>query len=157
EYRWVQNGVTQAAPAPDWLIALAKATKAKAWARAALDRECKSVAAALPGTRNTTLNIAAFNLFQIVAGRGLDEQEVRDRLFEAAETCRLVADDGAAAVEATIESGAQAGKKQPRTRPQPLSLAVSALPFKSWTDNCYASWAKPRMRYSRRACQFFRA
>src|SRR5262249_47731933 len=98
-----------------------RATKAKAWAKAALDRECKNVAAAQPGTRNTTLNTAAFNLFQIVAGRGLDEQEVRDRLFEAAETCRLVADDGAAAVEATIESGAQAGRKQPRTRPQPLS------------------------------------
>ena len=105
--------------APPWLIALAKATKAKAWAKAALERECKAVAAAQPGTRNTTLNTAAFNLFQVVAGRGLDEQEVRDRLFEAAETCRLVADDGAAAVEATIESGAQAGKKQPRTRPQP--------------------------------------
>src|SRR6516164_1024238 len=107
--------------APPWLIALAKATKAKAWAKAALERECKAVAAAQPGTRNTTLNTAAFNLFQIVAGRGLDEQEVRDRLFEAAVTCGLVADDGATAVEATIESGAQAGRKQPRTRPQPLS------------------------------------
>ena len=107
--------------APPWLIALAKATKAKAWAKAALDRECKSVASAQPGTRNTTLNTAAFNLFQIVAGGGLDEQEVRDRLFEAAETCRLVTDDGAVSVEATIESGAQAGRKQPRTRPQPLS------------------------------------
>src|SRR6516162_2513388 len=121
EYRWVSNGVAQAAAAPSWLIALAKATKAKTWAKAALERECKAVASAQPGTRNTTLNTAAFNLFQIVAGGGLDEQEVRDRLFEAAETCRLVADDGVAAVEATIESGAQAGRKQPRTRPQPLS------------------------------------
>src|SRR5262249_333224 len=40
---------------------------------------------------------------------------------EAAETCGLVADDGAVAVEATIDSGMQAGKKQPRTRPQPLA------------------------------------
>jgi hypothetical protein len=118
-YQWESGGPQNAALAPPWLIALAKATKAKAWAKAALERECKAVAAAQPGTRNTTLNTAAFNLFQVVAGRGLDEQEVRDRLFEAAETCRLVADDGAAAVEATIESGAQAGKKQPRTRPQP--------------------------------------
>ena len=73
--------------APPWLVTLAKATKARAWAKAALDRECKNIAAAQPGTRNTTLNTAAFNLFQIVAGRGLDEQEVRDRLFEAAVTC----------------------------------------------------------------------
>ena len=121
EYRWVSNGVAQAAAAPSWLIALAKATKAKTWAKAALERECKAVASAQPGTRNTTLNTAAFNLFQIVAGGGLDEQEVRDRLFEAAETCRLVADDGAASVEATIDSGAEAGRKQPRTRPQPPS------------------------------------
>jgi hypothetical protein len=119
EYRWVSNGVGQAAPAPSWLIALAKATKAKAWAKAALERECKAVASAQPGTRNTVLNTAAFNLFQIVAGGGLDEQEVRERLFEAAETSGLVADDGAASVEATIDSGAQAGRAQPRTRPQP--------------------------------------
>jgi hypothetical protein len=119
EYRW--GPAAQAVPAPLWLIALAKATKAKAWAKAALERECKTVAAAQPGTRNTTLNTAAFNLFQIVAGRGLDEQEVRDRLYEAAETCGLVADDGAASVLATIDSGAEAGRKQPRTRPQPLS------------------------------------
>jgi hypothetical protein len=119
EYRWVSNGVAQAVPAPGWLITPAKATKAKAWAKAALERECKAVACAQPGTRNTTLNTAAFNLFQIVAGNGLDEQEVRDRLFEAAEACGLVADDGAASVEATIDSGAQAGRKQPRARPQP--------------------------------------
>jgi hypothetical protein len=119
EYRWVANGVAQAVLAPNWLIMLAKATKAKAWAKAALDRECKAVASAQPGTRNHTLNTAAFNLFQIVASGGLDEQEVRDRLFEAAETCGLVADDGAASVEGTIDSGAQAGRAQPRTRPQP--------------------------------------
>jgi hypothetical protein len=119
EYRWISNGVAQAAAAPSWLITLAKATKAKAWAKAALERECRAVASAQPGTRNTTLNTAAFNLFQIVAGGGLDEQEVRDRLFEAAQTCGLVADDGTAAVEATIDSGAQAGRTQPRTGPQP--------------------------------------
>src|SRR5262249_26477636 len=84
----------------------------------ALDRECKNVAAAQSGTRNNTLNTAAFNLGQIIGGNALDEQEVRDRLFEAAETCQLVADDGAASVEATIESGITAGKRQPRARPK---------------------------------------
>jgi Bifunctional DNA primase/polymerase, N-terminal len=119
KYRWDPDSAAQSALAPGWLITLAKATKAKAWAKAALEGECNAVASAQPGSRNTTLNTAAFNLFQIVAGRGLDEQEVRDRLFEAAEACGLVADDGAAAVEATIDSGAQAGRKQPRTKPQP--------------------------------------
>jgi hypothetical protein len=118
EYCWEQNGVNQAAPAPGWLITLAR-KKIRAWARAALDYECKAVAAAQPGTRNSTLNTAAFNLYQIVAGGELDEEDVHDRLFEAAETCGLVADDGAAQVEATIASGAAAGRQQPRTRPQP--------------------------------------
>jgi hypothetical protein len=124
-YRWADppDCAAQAAPAPDWLVALARAKKASAYARAALDRECKMVASAQPGTRNNVLNTAAFNLFQLVAGGVLDEQEVRDRLFEAAVTCGLVADDGAASVGATIDSGAQAGRKQPRTRPQPRPQA----------------------------------
>jgi hypothetical protein len=120
-YQWEPGGPRNVALAPPWLVTLAKATKARAWARAALDRECKIVAAALPGTRNTALNTAAFNLGQLVGGNALDEQEVRDQLFEAAETCRLVADDGAAAALATIDSGVTAGKKQPRARPQPPS------------------------------------
>jgi putative DNA primase/helicase len=117
-YQWEPGGPGTAALAPPWLIALAKAKKVSAYAKAALDRECKNVASAQPGTRNSTLNTAAFNLFQLVAGGALDEQEVRDRLFEAAETCRLVADDGAQQVWDTIDSGAAAGRQQPRTRPQ---------------------------------------
>src|SRR5262249_26918109 len=79
-YQWEPSGPQNAALAPLWLVALAKATKAKAWARAALDRECKNVAAALRGTRNNTLNTAAFNLGHIVGGGALDEQQVRDPL-----------------------------------------------------------------------------
>jgi hypothetical protein len=117
-YQWDPNSPRTFAPAPPWLIMLAKAKKVSAYAKAALERECKAVAAALPGKRNSTLNKAAFNLGQLIGGGALDEQDVRDRLFEAAETCQLVADDGATSVEATIESGITAGKKQPRSRPQ---------------------------------------
>jgi Bifunctional DNA primase/polymerase, N-terminal len=120
-YQWEPGGTKVIAPAPPWLVMLAKAKKASAYAKAALERECKNVAAALPGTRNSTLNKAAFNLGQLIGGGALDEQEVCDRLFEAAETCRLVADDGAPATLATIGSGITAGKQQPRTRPQPPS------------------------------------
>jgi Bifunctional DNA primase/polymerase, N-terminal len=120
-YRWDPDGADQAVPAPTWLIELARSKpKARntAWARAALDRECNTVASAQPGRRNDTLNTSAFNLYQIVAGGGLDEQEVYDRLFAAAQACGLVADDGAASVEATINSAARAARAQPRTRPQ---------------------------------------
>jgi putative DNA primase/helicase len=117
-YQWDCTVPGQAVLAPPWLVTLAKAKKTSAYAKAALDRECKNVAAALPGTRNSTLNKAAFSLGQLIGGGALNEQDVRDRLFEAAETCRLVADDGAAAALATIDSGITAGKQQPRTRPQ---------------------------------------
>ena len=86
------------------------------WARAALEEECALVVAALAGTRNDTLNRAAFNLFQIVAGGYLDEQEVCNRLFNAADACGLVADDGTPQVVGTIKSAAFAGVKHPRHR-----------------------------------------
>jgi putative DNA primase/helicase len=84
----------------------------------ALKDECAALAS-MPANsgRNDALNRAAFNLFQLVAGGGLDENMVRDRLFAAAEACGLVAEDGAAAVRATIESGANAGRAQPRQAP----------------------------------------
>jgi len=64
--------------------------------------------------RNNALNRAAFNLFQLVAGGGLNENEVRERLFAAAEANGLLDEDGAASVLATIESGAKAGRAAPR-------------------------------------------
>jgi hypothetical protein len=129
-YRWEKNGASQAVVAPDWLIELAKPRdRSKAWAQAALDRECGTVTNALAGQRNHTLNIAAFNLFQIVYGGGLDEQTVRDRLFEAAEACGLVSDDGAQTVWATIDSAANAARNHPRTRPSAQhQRAPNALP-----------------------------
>ena len=68
-----------------------------AWAQAALDAECARIAATPRGQRNTALNLGAYNIFQIVWGNPglLDEEEVRQRLFAAAEACGLVADDGA--------------------------------------------------------------
>jgi hypothetical protein len=113
-YQWEPNSPKTIAQAPPWLIALAKTRKISARARAALDDECKKVAAAPPGTRNSTLNTGAFNLFQLVAIGELDEQDVRDRLYEAAETC------GAPSVLATINSGAAAGRQHPRSQSQPL-------------------------------------
>lgn len=81
-----------------------------AWSRAALERECASVATAPEGTRNATLNTAAFNLAQIVAGGGLDEAEVRDRLTAAARAAGLAA----AEIAATLNSAGNAGREQPR-------------------------------------------
>jgi hypothetical protein len=90
------------------------------YGRTALKAECDKLAAMPKDSgRNNALNGAAFNLFQLVAGGELDEEidRVRERLFAAAEACGLVTDDGAASVHATIESGAKAGRAQPRRAP----------------------------------------
>ena len=93
-----------------------------AWAQAALEAECALVANAAIGERNSQLNKSSFNLHQIIYGNPglLTENEVRQRLFAAAEACGLVADDGEDAAWRTIESGAAGAETQPRTRP--LSL-----------------------------------
>jgi hypothetical protein len=127
QYKWDPDSAAVSVPAPDWLIKLA-GDKHGAWAETALDRECQAVADAKSGTRNHALNTASFNLFQLVAGGQLDEQEVRKRLFEAAEACGLVADDGAQAAWNTIDSGARAGKTNPRSGPQ-LALPQPARVF----------------------------
>jgi AAA domain-containing protein/bifunctional DNA primase/polymerase-like protein len=93
-------------------------TRNSAYARAALDRECEAVANAAEGCRNNTLNVAAFSLFQLVAGGELDEGEVIPRLTDAAAACGLIEDDGAKSVENTIASGAKAGLREPRHAPQ---------------------------------------
>jgi Bifunctional DNA primase/polymerase, N-terminal len=120
-YQWKPGGPTNLASMPPWLIALAKTKRMSPRARRALEDECQKVASSLPGTRNDTLNTATFSLFQLVATGELDEQDARDRLFEAAEICGLVADDGAASVLATIASGAAAGRQHPRSQSRPSS------------------------------------
>jgi putative DNA primase/helicase len=90
------------------------------YGRTALEDECDKLAAMPKDSgRNNALNSAAFNLFQLVAGGELDEErdQVAGRLFAAAEKCGLVAEDGEASVRATVESGAKAGRAQPRQAP----------------------------------------
>jgi hypothetical protein len=60
------------------------------------------------------LNRAAFNLFQLVESGDLNEELVRSELFVAATANGLVAEDGAAQVRATIDSGSRAGHARPR-------------------------------------------
>ena len=82
----------------------------------ALRRECEAVRTAQTGSRNDTLNRAAFALGQLVVGGELHHSAAAD-LFEAATECGLVSEDGETAVRATIRSGLDAGTKEPRTAP----------------------------------------
>jgi Bifunctional DNA primase/polymerase, N-terminal len=88
----------------------------KGYGQAAIDGEAARVASAQPGRRNDTLNAAAWRLGRLAGAGELDPRHATRALWEAARGCGLVDDDGAAQVRRTIDSGLQAGMKQPRTR-----------------------------------------
>ncbi len=76
---------------------------------ATLNGECDRVRDAQNGTRNNTLNTAAFTLGTLLA-LGLDRRQAEADLLDAALSCGL--DRGEAL--STIKSGLDAGAKQPR-------------------------------------------
>lgn len=80
----------------------------------ALADEIQRVYDATEGTRNDSLNRAAFSLGQLVAGAGLDENLVRDELTAAALAVGLTE----AETRATIRSGIASGAKKPRGVPE---------------------------------------
>jgi hypothetical protein len=137
-YEWLTSPTATLAIAPDWLIALTRKPKpmiseraqvrlprssassacsSRAYGAAALSAEAAALAATPPGTRNQALNRAAFVLFQLVAGGELDDQTVTNGLLDACRSNGLVNDDGLPSVEKTIDSGATAGLRYPRSRP----------------------------------------
>ena len=123
--RW--NDVWEIAPCPEVLIAVVarmadaqgqavRALRPRLGARsrkpalATLEREVNRVRTSGPGTRNSTLNLVAFRLGQLVATRALDRTTVEIALTGAA----LAAGLGEREVERTIRSGLEAGLSHPR-------------------------------------------
>lgn len=86
------------------------ASTGRAYALAALREETRRVATAQPGTRNDTLNRAAFSLGQLVAARLLPPLPVMTALADAAAHAGLPDDEA----RRTIRSGMAAGAKKPR-------------------------------------------
>lgn len=82
--------------------------------RVALENEVDALALTNRGKRNDQLNIAAFNLGQIVAIGGLGESDVVYALLGACVRNGLMNDDGELAVRRTIRSGMLAGQEKPR-------------------------------------------
>jgi P4 family phage/plasmid primase-like protien len=88
-----------------------------AFVTAALDNETTNVANASDGQGNASINRAAFNLGQLVAAGELSDADVINALTSA--TAHWSAHDGndgsmRSAIQATIRSGLQAGKRNPR-------------------------------------------
>jgi hypothetical protein len=92
--------------------ALTTGGRGSGYGRAALARERAAVAGARPGSRNATLNRAAFNLGQLVGAGLLDADEVRAVLLAAA----LAAGNPEGKARATINSGLAGGAAKPRRR-----------------------------------------
>ena len=113
------------AAAPEWLKARelsgssgsfgreVVAGTSTAYGLAALEAELRQLGGAPVGSRNHTLNRAAFCLGQLVAGGELDEAEVVSALRAAALGRGLDRTE----VERTIASGLGAGRRQPRSSP----------------------------------------
>ncbi|HKD75690.1 MAG TPA: bifunctional DNA primase/polymerase, partial [Ktedonobacterales bacterium] len=97
---------------PDGTPRKSSSARDHVWARAALQRECDAL------NTNAALNVAAFNLGQIVAGGELTEQEVMMALIDGAEACGLIVEYSEPSVIKTINSGLRAGMKYPRYRPR---------------------------------------
>ena len=125
QYQWQTDD--DPAPAPEWAFAPAVAARPapshvgarldldpriKAYCDTAIAAELATVTNAQPGTRNNTLNAAAFALGQIVEAGYADEADMIAALEEA------TADwDNPAKTMGTIRSGIDGGKRTPRSFP----------------------------------------
>lgn len=93
-----------------------------AYGRKAIEAEADDLASMRPNTgRNHRLNVAAFNLAQLVAGGEIATRgEVEDALTDAAHACGLDVDPncGPRGIQNTIASGLSAGMQKPRTAPE---------------------------------------
>lgn len=97
------TGATVAPRAP-------RAAKSNHYAMTAMKLELAAVCGAHDGTRNETLNKAAFSLGTLIGGGYLDRAEVEEALKSAAESVGLGRQEAAA----TIRSGIESGMQQPR-------------------------------------------
>jgi hypothetical protein len=124
---YTARGPRAAAPLPSWLAQLTRDSyvpptagaqrlpvaglaQGRAYAMAALRAETERVAAARPGTRNVTLNRAAFSLGQLVAAGLIPPIPVITSLIDAARYAGLPEDEAVR----TVRSGMEAGARKPR-------------------------------------------
>lgn len=83
----------------------------------ALQDECDAIATAMDGEQNNTINVAAFNVGQLVGAGALSESEAREALRSAARA----GNHPESRALPTIESGLRAGMAEPRHPWPPVS------------------------------------
>jgi Protein of unknown function (DUF3987) len=87
--------------------------RAQAYATAALEGAVTELAAASSGKRNGTLNAMAFRLGRMIARGWIDEKTVAEALLGACEANQYLREHGHRATMKTIESGIEAGRREP--------------------------------------------
>jgi hypothetical protein len=98
--------------------------QATGYATAALNAELANIAAATDGSRNDTLNRAAFNMAQLIAGGQISAEQVQDALVSAARAIGL----GEREIAGTIRSGFAKGQMRARTpTPAPFTAPLPTL------------------------------
>lgn len=126
-YRWITDpGEAKPQPMPPWLIRRAAPPKppvpslpavvkdSSGYAASALRGELQVVLDAPEGTRNDTLNQAAFNLGTLIGAGRLDSRTAVEALVAAGESIGLPARE----VQKTVTSGVSAGLRNPRRTAQ---------------------------------------
>jgi len=88
-------------------------SRGEAYAAAALQGAAAELSTAPTGKRNETLNAVAFRMGKMVARGWIDEKTVADALLGACDANRYLREHGHRATMKTIESGIEAGKKEP--------------------------------------------
>jgi AAA domain len=84
-----------------------------AYARRSLLICAEEVETATTETRTNVLNTAAVRMGRVIAAGWIKPSLVRERLFQAAKQCGLVADAGEQSVLETLDSGLLSGREQP--------------------------------------------
>lgn len=105
-----KHGTPKPVPVASTAPVLTSLDGATTYALEALNRECAQVSMALEGTRNDTLNIAAFNLAQLAAGGQLPPTVVVQELTNAARQAGLTDTE----ILPTLNSGLRKGEEHPR-------------------------------------------
>lgn len=118
----------QPRPVPSNVTPIVDPERGSRYATKALRSEAENVAVAVEGTRNHTLNSAAFSISQLVAAGHLEHTHAWDALWEAGRACGLPDTE----IEATLGSGFRAGAQLPRVIaerppvPEPTVLTIPA-------------------------------
>jgi hypothetical protein len=88
-------------------------SRGQAYATAALQSAAAELSATPNGKRNETLNAVAFRMGKLIARDWVDEKTVTEALLGACDANKYLRQHGHRATMKTIESGIEAGRKEP--------------------------------------------